>query len=317
MNTVNAKIVDSMPKRIAIIPAAGLGTRLRPVTDKIPKALIHVGDKPTIGHIISLLESLSISEIVLIVGYLGEMVVDYVKRAFPRMTVNFVEQKELLGLGHAIWLTREIAGGDEVLIIYGDTILEAEIASAFSKDGDGSLGVKYVEDPRSLGVVVLDGERVVKLIEKPKEPPSNLAIIGVSYFRNSKLLYECLDEVVRKDLRTRGEIQATDAFDLMVQRGAYLTTFPVKVWLDCGSVENLLETNRFLLDRGNFQPSIPTCKVIPPVYISSSSSVKNSEIGPYVSIADGASVEDSKLVDCIVERTARIKGIIAEKELIG
>lgn len=227
-----------------MIPAAGLGTRLRPITLKVPKALIQVGDKPTIGHIISLVESFGIDEVILIVGYLGEQVVSYVKRSFPLVKVEFVEQKELKGLGHALWLTKEKAYGDEVLIIYGDTIVEADLTKAFECKGDGCLGVKYVEDPRALGVVLVEEGRVVKLIEKPEVPPSHLAIIGVSYFRNSALLYDALSWLVEKEIRTAGEIQATDAFDLMVGRGAHLTTFEVDTWLDCGSLENLLKTNR-------------------------------------------------------------------------
>ncbi len=306
-----------MSRRKAIIPAAGLGTRLRPVTEKIPKVLIHVGDKPTIGHIISLVEDVGITDVVLIVGYLGEMVIDYVKDAFPKISVDFVEQKELKGLGHAIWLTREKAYGDEILIVYGDTILEAEIRSAFSSPGDGSLGVKWVDDPSALGVAVLEGNRVVRLVEKPKIPPSNLALVGVNYFKDSAMLYEALNEIVTKDIRTRGEVQATDAFDLMVKRGAYLTTFEVKTWLDCGTVENLLQTNRFVLGKAEHYPRVESIQIIPPVYLGKGALVKDCRLGPFVSVAPGASVFNCVLEDCIVERTARLEGISASGKLFG
>lgn len=301
----------------AIVPTAGLGTRLRPITEKIPKALIQVGDKPTIHHIITLIESLGIEEVILVIGHLGHMLADYVQQAFPKLRFEFVQQREPLGLGHAIWLTREKAYGDEVLIIYGDTILEAEIASAFSRPGDGALGVKTVDDPSSLGVAILQGERVVKLVEKPKEPVSNIALIGVSFFRNSSLLFDCLTDIVEKNLRTVGEIQATDAFDLMVQRGAYLTTFPVNTWLDCGTLENLLATNRYLLDKKSFVPELADCKIFPPVFVGEGAIVRQSTLGPYVSVAPGAFVEGCVLENCIVERTAKISGLNLAGRLIG
>jgi len=301
----------------AVIPSAGLGTRLRPVTESIPKALIHVADKPIIGHILSLVQSLGIRHAILVVGYLGEEIIKYATSTFPDMVIESVVQESLEGLGHAIWLTREKAYGDEVLIIYGDTILETEIATAFECKGDGALGVKEVEDPRRLGVVVLDGDRVTKLVEKPEKPPSNLALIGVSFFRNSRLLYDCLSEIVEKNERTRGEIQATDAFDLMVRKGAYLTTFPVVNWLDCGTVEATLETNQYLLRKGGFSPDIPSCEVIPPVFVGDSALVKHSRIGPFVTIASGARVTNCELRNCIVEKTADISGITAEGKIIG
>ena len=300
-----------------IIPSAGLGTRLRPVTERIPKALIHVADKPIIGHILSLVRHLEIRHAILVVGYLGEEIVKYASSSFPDMVIESVVQQSLEGLGHAIWLTREKAYGDEVLIIYGDTILEPEISIAFECRGDGALGVKEVEDPRRFGVVILEGERVSKLIEKPENPPSNLALIGVSFFRNSKLLYDCLSEIVERNERTRGEIQATDAFDLMVRKGAYLTTFPVDNWIDCGTTESILEANQVLLKKGGFTAKLPSCEVIPPVFVGDFALVRDSRIGPFVTIASGARVANCRLQNCIVEKTANISGLTVEDKIIG
>ena len=171
----------------AILPVAGVGSRLRPHTHTVPKALVHVAGKPILGHILDSLRPAGIDEVVLVVGYLGEKVVDYVQGTYD-LKVQVVEQEERLGLGHAIWLTKDcVKPGEPILIVLGDTIVEADLASVLQR-GVTAIGVREVDNPSSFGVVELEGSRIVRLIEKPEDPPTNLAVVGVYYITNSALL---------------------------------------------------------------------------------------------------------------------------------
>ena len=234
---------------IAIIPVAGVGTRLRPHTHTLPKVLLHVAGKPIIAHILDDLPALGIRKAVLIVGYMGDLVREYVVRNYPRLEAHFVEQPERLGLGHAVSLAAAHVDDQPILIILGDTIFEADLRGVLAGPTH-SIGVKAVDDPRRFGIVETDRSgKVTLLIEKPERPASNLAITGIYYFTHAGPLLAALEEIQRKDIRTKGEFQLTDAMELMVQNGETLTTFPVAGWYDCGKTETLLETNRILLSK--------------------------------------------------------------------
>ncbi|HOJ40879.1 MAG TPA: nucleotidyltransferase family protein, partial [bacterium] len=201
----------------AIIPAAGLGTRLRPLTYSRPKALLPLAGKPMIGYVLEAVRELGASRVVLIVGHLAGQVAQYVKENFTSGVV-LVEQKQFLGLGHAIF---QAAGSveDEALIFLGDTLVEGDFTRHIGA-GYSWLAVKEVEDPRPFGVVVTDRAGWIRnLVEKPATPVSRKAIVGVYYLRNSRLLFQCLSDLVTGDIRTRGEYQLTDAIQMMVQRG--------------------------------------------------------------------------------------------------
>src|SRR5207249_3616971 len=157
--------------------------------------------------------------------------------------VDYVEQAERLGLGHAVSLAGPFAADAPLLIVLGDTIFEADIRGALER-GQNTIGVKEVPDPRRFGIVETNGHgRVTRLVEKPDHPTSNLAITGIYAFTRGRPLFDALAELQHKGLRTRGEFQLTDAMQLLVERGEVLTTFPVEGWYDCGKTETLLETN--------------------------------------------------------------------------
>lgn len=300
------------------MPVAGIGSRLRPHTHTTPKALVHVAGKPILGHILDALIPVGVDEVVLVVGHLGSKIVSYVKEHYD-VRVHVVEQKEPKGLGHAIYVAREAVKEPEpILIVLGDTIFQADLKSALSR-GRSTLGVARVSDPRNFGVVELDGERIVRLVEKPQDPPSDLAIVGVYYLKDSSRLYEALEHVVTSGIRSRGEIQLTDALQVMVSRGEEMTTFPVDVWLDCGSPESLLETNRRLLEQRSTAPVKPESGVIiiPPVYIAPSAVVRHSIIGPHVSIADDAVVERAVVRHSIINQGAHVEEILLADSIIG
>jgi glucose-1-phosphate thymidylyltransferase len=306
----------------AVIPVAGVGTRLRPHTYTQPKVLLNVAGKPILGHIIDMLVANSIKEISLVIGYLGEKIKNYVELNYPEVKFNFVEQDEPLGLGHAIYLaSRYFENEDEILIILGDTIFDFDL-SKFLKSEFTTLGIKPVEDPRRFGVVMLDGDKFVKkLVEKPSQPESNLAIVGIYLIKNPKLLKESLEEVIKSEIKTRGEYQLTDALQIMINKGEKIITFEIDGWYDCGKPETLLQTNRFLLERnetnlkklGRFENVL----VIPPVYISPTSKIENSIIGPYTTISDGAEISSSIIRNSIIGDDAKIYNALLDSSIVG
>jgi len=300
----------------AIIPAAGVGTRLRPHTHTLPKALLHVAGKPILAHILDQLMELDVEEVVIVVGVLGEKIETFVREHYP-VKATFVEQKERLGLGHSIYVALETIEPGPSMIVYGDTIFEGQIAEGIDYSVDGSLGVKEVEDPRRFGTVELEDGRVVRLVEKPDQPRSNLVIVGVNFINNIKLLHDCLKKIVHQGIRTRGEYQLTDAFQLMVDEGACLTTFPLEGWFDCGKPETLLATNRHLLKKLQYDRPVEGSLIRPPAYISSSAQVENSILGPYVSVADGTVIRNSIVEDAIIAEGAEVVDCLLRGSLVG
>ena len=302
---------------IAVIPVAGVGTRLRPHTHTQPKVLLHVAGKPILAHILDDLPKLGIHEAVLIVGYMGEQIQAYVARHYAGLKVHYAFQPERLGLGHAVSLALPHVGERPVLIILGDTIFEADLGKVLS-GGVASIGVKPVDDPRRFGIVETNGSgRVTRLVEKPEHPSSNLAITGIYYFTVGKPLFEALDELQRKDIRTKGEFQLTDAMQILVERGETLTTFPVEGWYDCGKTETLLETNRVLLTKRGGRVAIEGSVVHPPVAVAPGAVVENCILGPHASVAAGAKLRNAIVRDAIINENAVVEDILIEGSVLG
>ncbi len=301
-----------------IIPLAGFGTRLRPHTYSKPKPLVNVAGKPVLGHILDKLRDLALEEVIFIVGYLGEQIQDYVE-AHYEFPSRYVEQKELLGQAHAIWLARAYVPED-VLIIFVDTIFEAELRTGDAVEADGILYVKEVEDPRRFGVAVVRDGRVVRLVEKPDTDEHRLAVIGVYYIKDGPWLMRAIDELMARRIQTKGEYYLADALQLMIDQGACLIPEEVAVWEDCGKPETVLHTNRYLLSkqqgRGEGAQLVNTA-VIPPVYIAPTARVENSVIGPYATIADHARVTNALIRDSIIDEGAQIRDTMLDRSLIG
>jgi glucose-1-phosphate thymidylyltransferase len=308
----------------AIIPTAGVGTRLRPFTHTIPKVLLHVADKPILGHILDKIVAEGIRDVTFVVGYLGDMIEKYVRREYPALDSHFVLQEEPQGLGHAIYLTREqCAGSDEpALIILGDTILEADL-SILHNAGTDMIGVREVEDPRRFGVVEMRGEFISAMVEKPEQPKTNLAIVGIYYLNNLSLLYECLEANMKKGVLTKGEIQLTDALQGMIERGARMKAFKVEGWYDCGKPETLLATNHALLEKSfmNTAPELHerfgTVRIKPPVYVAPGADVSDSILGPDVTIAENAVVKNCIVSNSIINEEARLRDVLLAGSIIG
>ncbi|KPL25062.1 MAG: nucleotidyltransferase [Anaerolineae bacterium SM23_84] len=299
-----------------VIPLAGFGKRLRPHTYTKPKPLISVAGKPVLGHILDKLIGLDIEEIIFIIGYLGDQISDYVTANYD-FPARYIEQEELLGQAHAIHLANEHVSGP-VLIVFVDTLFDTDLSRLSGVSSDGVIYVKEVEDPRRFGVVITEKGFITKLVEKPPTPVSNLAVIGLYYVKDSRLMMECLAELMRRDIKTKGEYFLADALQLMIDRGSRFEARSVEVWEDCGKPETVLHTNRYLLEHGGAQQiETRNSVLIPPVYIEETAVIQDSVVGPYVSVAGEASIVRSIIRDSIINERAQIEDATLSQSLIG
>lgn len=297
-----------------IIPVAGEGTRLRPHTFTTPKALLQIAGKPILGHIIDQIIDLEISEMIFVTGPQGHKIERFVRETYTIKT-TFVEQRTLYGLGYAIHLGI-VSTDEDLLIILGDTIVEIDWKGMITA-GRNSLAVKEVPNPRAFGVVETQGDRIIRLVEKPANPPTNLAVVGVYYIRDVKEFKKCTDEIIDRGVRTHGEIQLTDAFDLLLKKGSSLHTFPTLGWYDCGRKESMLETNRFILDRQRANVERAGNTIVPPVHIAEDAVISKSTIGPYVSIGKNCRISNSTIRDSILADSVQVDWSVIEDSLIG
>jgi len=300
----------------AIIPVAGVGSRLRPHTYAIPKVLLNVAGKPILGHIMDKIVGEGILEGTIVVGLMGDKVTEYLSGAYPDFRADYVEQEERLGLGHAIHLSRDTIGTGPVLIILGDTIFDVDLTPVL-KGTTSAIGVKAVDDPRRFGVAETAGGRITRLVEKPEKPATNLAVVGLYYIRNPQLLCDCLDDLVAADRRTKGEYQLTDALQMMIERGEKMVPFMVEGWYDCGSPETLLSTNRALLEKHSTVRAIPGVVINEPAYIAPTAVLSNCIIGPSTSVGDGAEISDAVIKNSIISEHAKVHGALLENSIVG
>jgi len=299
----------------AIIPVAGVGSRLRPHTYSVPKVLLNVAGKPIIAHILDAVIKVGCDEATIVIGYLGEMVKEYVLKHYT-IKFDFVEQEERLGLGHAIFISRHTFSRSPILIILGDTIFDVDLKLMVSAQ-QTQIGVKHVEDPRRFGVAEVTDGRITHLIEKPEQPRSNLAVVGLYYIAKPQVLVDCLKELIKSNARTKGEYQLTDALQLMIERGEEMAPFAIDGWFDCGKPETLLSTNRYLLERQPMPQPRSDIVVQAPAYISPEAVVSNSVIGPYATVAEGARVENAIIRNSIISEGATVTDALLEDSIVG
>jgi glucose-1-phosphate thymidylyltransferase len=305
----------------AIIPVAGIGTRLRPHTHTQPKALIPIAGKPILGHITEYLNQNGINEFIFIIGYLGDKIEQYILKSFPNINAKFVIQTSGKGVGHAIWLAKEYVNpDDEILIVFGDTIVDMNADLVFNSECS-MLGVKKVDDPRMFGVAEVNRDGYIsRMIEKPSIPKSNLALVGVYKIKESAMLFDALEQNMAQKLKTHGEFTLTDALMKMVDSGVKFKTFDVDNWFDCGKKEILIDTNSLLLRRLNYDTTnykFENTIIIPPVFIGEGCKINNCIIGPNVSIGEDAILNYSTIRDSIIGPYAQIEYAILHRSLIG
>jgi len=303
----------------AIIPAAGIGKRMRPLTLTRPKVLLPLAGRPIIGHLINDLVRIGVTEITVVVGYYHEKVEEYCKKAFPEVNFRFTMQEKRLGLGHAVG--EAISPDDEaVLIVLGDTLFRGNIGDL--KGDTAALGLVEVDDPSRFGIAVVEEDRIVNLEEKPDNPKSNLALAGVYFVPDAQKLAGAIRHIVENDVKTRGEYQITDALEKMIKDGETFRPVTLKGWYDCGLPSTLLETNQALLDEKPELNRVPdkfraSNIIIEPVSLDDSAKIENCVIGPYVHVGPEVTLTRSIVRNSIIDAKSVLEGQRLDGAVLG
>jgi len=299
----------------AIVPVAGIGTRLRPHTHTYPKPLLTVAGKPILSFILEPLLQCEPDEVIFVVGFKGELIRRYVEGHYS-FKATFVRQDKLLGLGYAVRLGMESIDHGPVLVILGDTIVDCDLCD-FLGAGDSRLAVCQTSDPERFGIADISNGVVTGVEEKPERPKTNLALIGCYYIKESELLKTESDILTRSHKTDDGEIQLTDALEAMIRNGVRFVPYEVERWFDCGKKETLLETNHYILARQGAPAAIDGSVLIPPVYVAPSARLVNSVIGPDVSVADEVEISRSVVRNSIIGEGSHIEDCVLEQSLLG
>ncbi len=308
-----------------VIPMAGWGTRMRPQTWSKPKPLVSVAGKTSLEHVMDMFKTLPDPEnveYVFILGpYLGELQVPaFIKENYPQLKAHFVVQHEMKGQSHALALSREYLSGP-MIICFSDTLMETDFSFLAKEEADGVAWVMPVPDPRRFGVAELDHEGwVTRFIEKPQSMDNNLVVVGCYYFKSSEKLLAAIDEQMEGGIMLKGEYFLTDTITLMIEHGAKVRTNEINTWLDTGTIEATLDTNKILLSKSGSNVSTfkrSNVEIIDPVSIHESAEISNSTIGPYASIGADCKIENSRIAESILEAGCEIKDAALSRSLIG
>lgn len=303
----------------AVIPVAGAGTRLRPHTYSTHKVLLPVAGKPILEHIVDELLAVGVTEMVFVIGYLGDQIRDHLLTRYGERAQGFVfaVQAEQKGLGHAIHMAKPHLAADEpVIIVLGDTVFRVDFQTFVEHPGS-VLCVKEVPDPRRFGVVEVRDGLAVHVVEKPSEPVSHLALVGLYKIRHSGALMEAIEELFAKDIRTKNEYQLTDALEILIRRGERMAVMPIEGWYDCGKAETVLETNRTLLELRPGPSDSPSSRVVPPVHIDPSAVCEDCVIGPFVSVGPAARLRRCVVRNSVIGPEAVLEDLVLEDSLVG
>lgn len=308
-----------------VIPMAGWGTRMRPQTWSKPKPLIGVAGKPSFDHLMDMFKSIpdpQNTEFIFIIGpYLGEQIPVYVKKHYPNVKAHYIVQEEMKGQSHTIWLARHLLTGP-AMVVFSDTLLETDFSFLAAEKTDGVAWVKAVPDPRRFGVAVLgkNGD-ITKLIEKPQTMENNLAVVGCYYFKKGEDLVSAVNEQIKRGIQLKGEYFLADAINIMLENGSQMRTNSVDVWLDTGTIEATLETNRYMLEHGRDNSAdsakIKGVTIVPPVFIHPTAKVDGSVIGPHVSISADCEVAGCVIRNSILDDGAAATNSILDGSFIG
>lgn len=299
-----------------MILTAGLGTRLRPHTYSRPKPLLGVAGKPVLGHIIDDLQGIQIDELICVTGYLGDQIEAFIRETYS-FPMRFIEQPEARGQAHAIHLARDVVEGP-LLVVFGDGLLGLDTRRLNTHPAEGIIYCHEVDDPRRFGVAVVEEGRITRLVEKPSEPVSNLAVVGAYYLPEAQRLMDAITYIIDNNIQTKGEFYLADALQVMIDRGEVLHPETVSLWRDCGTVDALLDTNRYLLDHGhNRDGAVHESVIIPPVHIGAGAVIEQSVVGPHATIEAGAVVRRSIVQDSIVYAGATLEGVQVTQSLVG
>jgi glucose-1-phosphate thymidylyltransferase len=308
-----------------VVPTAGWATRLRPQTWSKPKPLLGLAGKTVLDHLLETFGSVpdpEAVEYVFILGaYLGEtQIPPFMKEHYPGQTVHYVLQAVMRGQSDALWLAREYLSGP-IVMCFSDTLIETDFAFLANEKADAVAWVKEVPDPRRFGVVeVGDSGWVTRLIEKPSSLENNQALVGCYYFKEAGELVSAIDEQMHRGASLKGEYFLVDAINIMIERGLKLRTQGVDLWLDTGTIESALETNRYLLEHGRDNTKSVQCedtRIVPPVFIHPSAEVSHSIIGPHVSVGPNCKITGSRIEDSILEEWVTLENVSLRNSFVG
>lgn len=314
-----------MKKLKVVIPMAGYGKRLRPHTWSRPKQLLTLAGKTVIEHVLDTFSSLSKDiqiEYVFIVGYLGDKIKAYMAEEHPDLTVHFVVQDEMRGQSHAIYLARDYINGP-MIMVFADTLIETDLGFLDEEELDIVAWVKPVPDPRRFGVAEVGKDNLVtRLIEKPKAMDNNLALVGFYYFKKGQDLIQAIEKQIEQQVQLKGEFFLADAINIMLEGGkSRMRTEKVHVWLDAGTFDAMLSTNRYLLEHGQDNSDKAAQRigvhVIPPVFIHPEAEVESSVIGPHSTVDAGCKIKGSIIQNSIVEKESIVEDVLLNGSLIG
>jgi glucose-1-phosphate thymidylyltransferase len=307
-----------------IILLAGYGTRMRPHTWSRPKPILNVAGNTIVGHILELMADITTEEVVFVVGYRGDQIETWIKENYSHLDTHFVVQEEALGQAHAVWLCQEFLDDGDVIIAFGDGIIEADYTDMADPEVDGVILVEEIEDPRRFGVAVLDDDGFITgFIEKPPTMEHKMAIAGINWFRSGRQLFEATDQILEQKRQTLGEYFMVDAYQAMLENGVRMRTMQLKQWADAGTPAAILETNARMLSIGygthdalerSFSENFT---IIPPVYLPDSVKIESAVIGPYASIGPNATITNAIVRNSIIDQGATIENCLLDGALIG
>ncbi len=316
-----------------VIPTAGWATRVRPQTWSKPKPLVGVAGRVTLDYLLDTFRSVpdlstganqrpEMAEYVIILGpFLGETQIPaYMQQHYPDYNIHYVLQSVMRGQSDALWLAREYLNGPTIMC-FSDTLIETDFSFLVDEKADGVAWIKNVPDPRRFGVVEQDNEGWVRrLIEKPLSLDNKRVVVGCYYFRDGRQLVSAIEEQMKRKDSLKGEYFIADAINIMVERGLKFRTQAINVWLDVGTIESILETNRYLLGHGHDNSKSihrENVRIIPPVFIHASAAIENSTIGPNASIGEDCKITNSRVADSILEAGVVLDAASLKNSFIG
>jgi glucose-1-phosphate thymidylyltransferase len=307
-----------------IIPMAGIGKRMRPHTLTVPKPLLPVAGKPMVQHLVEDIAATikgEIEEIGFVIGHFGKEAETHLLSVAKKLGAKgkIFYQEEALGTAHAVMCAKELLEGN-VVVAFADTLFRGEFTVDTSHEG--IIWVQKVEDPKPFGVVKLDKQNIITdFIEKPQTFVSDLAIIGIYYFKDGEYLKKEIQYLLDNKIIEKGEYQLTNVLENMKQKGTKFSVAQVSEWLDCGSKANMLYTNKRLLETKTLpkhtSAQLINATIIPPCYIGENTIIKNSVVGPFVSVGSNNHIENTKISDSIIRDNSRLINATITESMLG